>query len=102
MFSTGIFSFKDGCIHAVNRFHTKDEPYDDDVLSRFGGQSGALFELTNKGPADGGVSNVGSVVTIHIKLECNTSENIESVKTAFGLYEKYGVTEVKVEEIKEG
>ena len=98
MFNTGIFSFKDGCIHAVNRFHTKDEPYDDDVMSRFDGQSRALFELTNKGPADGYVSNVGSVVTIHIRPECNTSENIESVKTAFGLYEKYGVTKVIVNE----
>ena len=99
MFNTGIFSFKDGTLHTVQNIHSKDKPYDDDVLSWYDGLSRSLFELVNKGPADGSVSNVGSVVTIHIRPECNTSENIESVKTAFGLYEKYGVTEVIVTEL---
>ncbi len=98
MFSTGVFSFKNGYVHAVNRVHKEDEPYDDDVLSWFDGQSRALFQLTNKGYVDGGVSNVGSVVTIHIIPECNTEENIKSVKTVFGLQEKNGVTEVIVKE----
>ena len=101
MFCTGMFSFRDGDVRAVYCIHKDDEPYDDDVLSWCNGPCRALWESENKGPANGSVSNVGSVVTIHIRPECNTSENIESVKTFFGLYAKYGVTEVIVKEVTE-
>ena len=92
MFATGFFSMEG---NAVQTFHYADHLGKHDVVSGIEDwQKRASYN-------DGYVSNDGSIATIHIKPEYNNETNIEWVKRIFGLYEKYGITEVQIEEIPE-
>ena len=92
MFATGFFSMEG---NAVQTFHYADYLGKHDVVSD-------IEDWQKRAPYnDGYVSNEGSVATIHIKPEYNNETNIEWVKRIFGLYEKYGITEVWIEEIPE-
>ena len=91
-FATGRFNMEG---HTVQTFHYADDPGKHDVIS-------SMYEWEKiKAFNDGYVSNDGSVATIHIKPKYNNETNIEWVKRIFGLYEKYGITEVRIEEIPE-
>lgn len=51
------------------------------------------------GEVDGYITNVGTEVTIHIKPEFNTKENIDRIKGEFGLTENNKrVTKIIIEE----
>ena len=92
MFATGFFSMEG---NAVQTFHYADNPGKHEVVSD-------IEERKKRASLDDGyVSNEGSVATIHIKPEYNNETNVEWVKRIFGLYEKYGITEVRIEEIPE-
>ena len=87
-FATGAFSV-DGM--TSQRFHFNDM-FDDDVISSF-----IEFEWEYKEFfCDGYVSNVGDVVTIHIKPEYMKDDIIRFVKMMFGLGEESGIKMVDI------
>ena len=83
-FFTGFFTI-DGLAH--HKIHSGEEQYDDNPLEW---ESHCDFEY------DGYVSNVGKKVTIHIKKECMSEENIHSIKNFF-LHEPNGLESIEIE-----
>ena len=83
MFETGVFGL-DGV--TAQRIHNRNE-WDDDVISW-------IDEPEISESNSGYVSNVGSVVTIHIRSGYSR-EDLAFVKKMFGLYPENGVSEVK-------
>jgi hypothetical protein len=92
MFFTGLFKLEEDVINTAQKAHGS-ENYDDNGPDEF---SKKVF-----GSFDGYVTNVGNVLTIHIKSELNTESNIKSIKKVFGLFKEEGVDEVVVAEISE-
>ena len=91
MFFTGTFSIMDGVMVTCQKAHPDDYAFDDDVVSR-------IVEPAHDPTAkDGFVSNVGDVVTIHLKQEhMDNDAAVARVKRYFALSEENGVRSVSV------
>lgn len=96
MFFTGTFSIEDSFLNTAQKPHDEHHPYDDDVVSRIA-EDNIAFIMKNITGKDGFVSNVGDMVTIHIKEEYLIyTANIEIIKKRFCLSEENGVKTVSV------
>ena len=88
MFFTGVFSIDNNTLTCNQKPHEK-ERYDDNVISWFS----YADEDEKQMFSDGYVSNKGEVATIHLRPECMEEPIIEEIKSTFGLYEEYGISE---------
>ncbi|MBQ1333655.1 MAG: hypothetical protein IIY36_12070 [Lachnospiraceae bacterium] len=75
MFFTGAFKVDERTMLAVNKVHDGTQ-YDDDVISWLSEDEMTVY-------SDGYISNHGDILTMHIKTEYMSEDNIDRVKSLF-------------------